>query len=133
MWLEKKMRVDDVVGAIAVHGIAGFLGVLWVGIFAAGYPTGVNNVESSLGGQLMGMAAFLPLAFLSGWVAAFVLKKLNVLRVPPEVELEGVDVAEWEPDIYLPEHAKVGEVVVEPDGRPVESERVLAGAARETR
>jgi ammonia channel protein AmtB len=133
MWLEKKMRVDDVVGAIAVHGIAGFLGVLWVGIFAAGYPTGLNNVESSLGGQLMGMAAFLPLGFLSGWVASWVLKRLNLLRVPPEVELEGVDVAEWEPDIYLPEHAKATEVVVEPDGRSVESEQVLAGAAREVR
>lgn len=133
MWLEKKMRVDDVVGAIAVHGIAGFLGVLWVGIFAAGYPTGLNNVESSLGGQLMGMATFLPLAFLSGWVASWVLKKLNVLRVPPEVELEGVDVAEWEPEIYLPEHARATEVVVEPDGRSVESEEVLAGAAREVR
>ena len=48
---------------------AGFLGMLWVGVFAAGYPTGINNVESSIGGQLMGMATFLPLGFLSGWVA----------------------------------------------------------------
>ena len=37
------------------------------GIFAAGYPTGINNVESSIGGQLIGMATFLPLGFLSGW------------------------------------------------------------------
>ena len=40
--------------------------MLWVGIFAAGYPTGLNNVESSIGGQLMGMMTFLPLGFLSG-------------------------------------------------------------------
>ena len=60
------MRVDDAVGAVAVHGVSGFLGVLWVGIFAAGYPTGINNVESSIGGQLMGIATFLPLGFLSG-------------------------------------------------------------------
>ena len=45
----------------------------------------------------MGMATFLPLGFLSGWVASFVLKKLNLLRVPPEVELAGLDVAEYEP------------------------------------
>ena len=44
-WIEKKMRVDDVVGAVAVHGVTGFLAIIWVGIFAAGYPTGVNNVE----------------------------------------------------------------------------------------
>ena len=96
-WIEKKMRVDDVVGAVAVHGGMGFLGMLWVGVFAAGYPTGVNNVDSSIGGQLIGMATFLPLGFLSGYVASLVLKKLNLLRVPPEVELEGLDVAEYEP------------------------------------
>ena len=65
-WIETKMRVDDAVGAVAVHGVAGFLGMLWVGVFAAGYPTGINNVESSIGGQLMGMMTFLPLGFLSG-------------------------------------------------------------------
>ena len=43
------MRVDDAVGAVAVHGGMGFLGMLWVGVFAAGYPTGVNNVDSSIG------------------------------------------------------------------------------------
>ena len=99
------MRVDDVVGAVAVHGFAGFLGIIWVGIFAAGYPTGVNNVESSIGGQLMGFATFLPLGFLTGWFASWVLKKLNLLRVPPEVEIDGLDHAEYEPDIHVPEFA----------------------------
>ena len=45
---------------------AGFLGMLWVGVFAAGYPTGLNNVESTIGGQLVGHgdvpAARLPVA-----------------------------------------------------------------------
>ena len=132
-WIEEKMRVDDVVGAVAVHGVAGFLGIIWVGIFAAGYPTGLNNVESSFGGQMLGLATFLPLGFLSGWVASFVLKKLNLLRVPPEVELDGMDTAEYVPDIYLPEHAKVPEQVVEPDGRPAEADTITAGAAREVR
>src|SRR3990170_8442858 len=94
-WIEKKMRVDDVVGAVAVHGVAGFLGMLWVGIFAAGYPTGINHVESSIGGQLMGMMTFLPLGFLSGYVASLILKRLGVLRVPAAVELEGLDVVEY--------------------------------------
>ena len=49
-----------------VHGVSGFLGIIWVGVFAAGYPTGVNNVDSSIGGQLLGVATFLPLGFLSG-------------------------------------------------------------------
>jgi ammonium transporter, Amt family len=130
-WIEQKMRVDDVVGAVAVHGAAGFLGMLWVGIFAAGYPTGINNVESSIGGQLMGMATFLPLGFLSGYVASFVLKKLNLLRVPPEVELEGLDVAEYDQDLYMPEMARHTEMLVEPDGTVVIAETVLTEADRE--
>src|SRR3954466_7399590 len=68
-WIEKSMRVDDAVGAVAVHGAMGFLGMLWVGVFAAGYPTGLNNVDSSLWGQLIGMATFLPLGFLTGYFA----------------------------------------------------------------
>jgi Amt family ammonium transporter len=130
-WIEKKMRVDDVVGAIAVHGVAGCLGILWVGVFAAGYPTGLNNVDSSIGGQLIGLATFLPLGFLSGWVAALVLKKLNLLRVPPEVEVEGLDVGEYHEDLYLPEQARLGEKVIEPDGSLSDAEGVLADATRE--
>jgi ammonium transporter, Amt family len=130
-WIETKMRVDDVVGAVAVHGVAGFLGMFWVGVFAAGYPTGINNVDSSIGGQLIGMATFLPLGFLSGWVASLILKKLNLLRVPPEVELAGLDVAEYTEDLYMPDHAKAREMMIEPDGTLVVSEVVLTDADRE--
>src|SRR5215218_7617738 len=130
-WIEKSMRVDDAVGAVAVHGAAGFLGMLWVGVFAAGYPTGVNNVDSSIGGQLMGMATFLPLGFLTGYAMSWVMKKLNILRVPPEVELMGLDVAEYEPNLYLPEVAVASEQLVEPDGTPVEAAVVLRTARDE--
>jgi ammonia channel protein AmtB len=122
-WLELKMRLDDAVGAIAVHGVAGFLGMLWVGVFAAGYPTGLNNVESSLGGQLMGMMTFLPLGFLSGWGASFLLKKANLLRVPAEVEVHGIDLVEYGTLVY-PEMGEIKEQVVEPDGTLVEAATV---------
>jgi hypothetical protein len=79
----------------------------------------------------LGIATFLPLGFLSGWVASFVLKKLNLLRVPPEVEIQGLDVSEYEEDLYLPEFAKLPEVVVEPDGTLAPAERVLIEAERE--
>jgi ammonium transporter, Amt family len=132
-WIEKNMRVDDAVGAVAVHGVAGFLGMLWVGVFAAGYPTGVNNVDSSIGGQLMGMATFLPLGFLTGYYMSWVMKKLNILRVPPEVELMGLDVAEYEPNLYLPEVAAAEEQIVEPDGTPVTAVTVLTTARDEVK
>jgi ammonia channel protein AmtB len=129
-FIERRMRVDDAVGAVAVHGCSGFLGMFWVGVFAAGYPTGVNNIDSNMGGQLMGMATFLPLGFLSGWLASWIMKKLNILRVPPIVELEGLDMAEYETDFY-PEHARAPEKLLDPDGTPVLSEPILAQELRD--
>jgi ammonia channel protein AmtB len=123
-YIEKKLRVDDAVGAVAVHGVCGFYGVLLVGIFAGGFPTGVNNVETSFGGQLMGMLAFFPLAFLPGFFVSWVLKKLNLLRVPIEVELEGLDMAEFQQD-FFPEFERVPETVVLPTGEEVEAAPVL--------
>lgn len=129
-WIERRMRVDDAVGAVAVHGVSGFLGILWVGIFAAGYPTGLNNVDSSIGGQLMGLATYVPLGFLSGWAAAWILRKLNLLRVPLAVEVEGLDLAEYETDFY-PEFKPDAETVVEPDGSVVPSAPVIQQALAE--
>jgi len=129
-FIEKKMRVDDAVGAVAVHGVCGFWSPLAVGLFAAGYPTGINNVDSSLAGQLYGMACFLPLGFLSGYLASFALRKANLMRVPPEVELEGLDMAEFQTDFY-PEFGRPPEVIVLPDGSEVPSEAILLESYQE--
>jgi ammonia channel protein AmtB len=129
-WIERRLRVDDAVGAVAVHGYCGFLGVLLVGIFAGGFPTGVNNIPSSFGGQLVGMLAFFPLAFIPGFILAWLLKKANLLRVPPEVELEGLDLAEFQQD-FFPEFEKQPEVIVQPDGEEVEAAPILLGEFQE--
>jgi Amt family ammonium transporter len=126
-WIEKKLRIDDAVGAIAVHGVCGFYGPFLVGIFAGGYPTGLNNVPVSFGGQLMGMLAFLPLAFLPGFIVSWILKQFNLLRVPPEVELEGLDMAEFQRD-FFPEFERVPETIVLPTGEEVESAPILLDA-----
>src|SRR5215210_4662739 len=110
-FIEKTLRIDDAVGAVAVHGVCGFWSPLAVGLFAAGYPTGLNNVDSSLTGQLYGMLVFLPLGFFGGYIPSWILKKLNLLRVPPEVELEGLDMAEFQADFY-PEFERPPEVIV---------------------
>jgi Amt family ammonium transporter len=130
-FIERKLRIDDAVGAVAVHGFCGFYGVFLVGIFAGGYPTGINNIESSFGGQLVGMMAFLPLAFLPGYAISWVLKRFDLLRVPPEVELEGLDLAEFQAD-FFPEFERTPEVVILPDGEEVEAADVLLEAYRST-
>ncbi len=129
-FLEKRMRVDDAVSAVSVHGTAGFLGLLWVGVFAAGYPTGINNVDTSIGGQLIGIATFLPLGFLTGWAGSWILKKMNLLRVPPEVEIAGLDIAEFDTD-FFPEFGREGETIIEPDGSVVPAGPVLDRAFEE--
>jgi len=103
-----------------------------VGLFASGYPTGLNNVPVTLQGQLMGMLIFLPLAFFGGYVPAWILKQFNLLRVPPEVELEGLDLAEYGVDFY-PEFERAPELVVLPSGEAVAAEQVLLQAFREAK
>jgi hypothetical protein len=70
------------------------------------------------------MMVFLPLGFFGGYIPSWIMKKLNLLRVPPEVELEGLDMAEFQADFY-PEFARPPEVIVEPDGVQVPSAPVL--------
>jgi len=86
----------------------------------------VNNVDSSIWGQLLGVATFLPLGFLTGWVASWFLKKMNLLRVPPEVEVAGLDTVEYVPDIYLPEVPVRPAALVEPDGTVVDADPLIA-------
>jgi len=126
-WMETKMRVDDAVGAVAVHGFTGFLGVMLLGVFGSGFPTGAAGVETTILGQAMGVAAMVPLAFLSGYIGSAILKQFNMLRVPPAVELEGLDVAEYGED-FFPEHAPRAEVITEADGTDRPSEDVLREA-----
>ena len=123
-YLEQKTRIDDAVGAVAVHGFTGFFGVLLVGVFAGGFPTGALGVETSFLGQLVGVAALFPLAFIPGYLISMGLRKANKLRVPPAVELEGLDVAEYGAD-FFPEHGSAPEVIVEADGTEVLAEPVL--------
>ena len=110
-----------------MHGFCGFFGVFLVGIFAGGYPDRAQQHPISFGGQLMGMLAFFPLGFLPGYVASWLLKKLNLLRVPPEVELEGLDMAEFQQDFY-PEFERQPESIVLPTGEEVEAGPVLLDA-----
>ncbi|HEY5996833.1 MAG TPA: ammonium transporter [Candidatus Deferrimicrobiaceae bacterium] len=102
-FVERRLKVDDPVGAVAVHGANGAWGVLSLGLFADGkYGDGFNGVPGTVKGlfygdasqflaQVIGMAT--NLLFVAG--AAYILFKLIDrvigLRVSEEVELEGLD------------------------------------------
>jgi ammonium transporter, Amt family len=91
-----KLRLDDPVGAISVHGTAGIWGVLAV-LF--------NNEEATLGGQLTGLVGIFAWVFLASLLVWFVLKTVMGIRVSDEEEWEGVDLTECGLEAY-PEFVK---------------------------
>jgi len=97
-WVERKFKIDDAVGAVAVHGYAGFFGVVICGFVLWGYPASMNPDYAHISpwGQFIGaIIMFFVLGFLPAWIVAGILKKMNLLRIPVHIELAGLDVAEY--------------------------------------
>ena len=93
-----KLKIDDPVGAISVHGVVGLLGLLLVPI------TG----EASFTGQLIGALTIFVWVFVASLITFFAIKMIIGLRVSEEEEYEGVDLAECGMEAY-PEFATSGE------------------------
>jgi len=86
-----KMKIDDPVGAISVHGVVGLLGLILV-------P--VTNDGASFSGQLIGAATISGWVFGVSLVAFMVIKMIMGLRVSEEEEYEGSDIAECGVEAY---------------------------------
>ncbi|MGA3068381.1 MAG: ammonium transporter [Tepidisphaeraceae bacterium] len=108
LYFERK-QVDDPVGAISVHGIAGLWGILAVGLFANGtYGDGYNNVSGNVVGLFFGdhsakqllaqiIAAFTCIAWnvsVGGGVFYLIGRILGSNRVSPGIEIAGLDIPE---------------------------------------
>lgn len=96
-WVERKFKIDDAVGAVAVHGYAGFIGLVICGFMLWGYPSSPNSEYATVSpwGQFLGaIIMFGVLGFLPGYLGAKVLQGFGMLRVPREVELAGLDLGE---------------------------------------
>jgi len=91
-----KMKIDDPVGAISVHGVVGLLGLLLV-------P--VTNDGSTFGGQILGAVTIFVWVFAASFVAWFVIKMAMGIRVTEEEEYDGVDLSECGMEAY-PEFVK---------------------------
>ncbi len=102
-WVERRFKIDDVVGAVAVHGYAGFIGLVIAGFVLWGHPAtaGYHEAVATISpfGQLAGaIIMFGVLGFLPAFVVANILKKMGKLRVPEAAEIAGLDLAEQERD-----------------------------------
>lgn len=80
-----KLKIDDPVGAISVHGVVGFLGLMLVPI---------TNPEAHIVEQLIGAAVIFGFVFSTSFVVWFALKKIMGIRVTEQEEYEGVDQSE---------------------------------------
>lgn len=86
-----KLKIDDPVGAISVHGVVGLLGLLLVPI---------TNSDVSFSGQLIGAATIFVWVFGASLVVWSILKAVMGIRVSEEEEYEGVDLAECGMEAY---------------------------------
>ena len=86
-----KLKIDDVVGAIPVHLLAGIWGTLVV-------P--VTNGDASFGVQIIGIVAMGAFAFIASFIVWMILKVTIGVRVSPEEEMTGLDVAEIGVEAY---------------------------------
>jgi len=107
-FVERVLKLDDVVGAISVHGTNGLWGVISVGLFADGrsnYAGAWNGVQGSVTGlfygdagqlvaQLIGVATLVGFVFSFSFAVNMLIEALWGHRVSAKVELEGLDIPE---------------------------------------
>ncbi len=86
-----KLKIDDPVGAISVHGVVGIWGLLAVCF---------SNPDATLSAQLMGIGVIFAWVFGASLVVWFILKAVVGIRVSEEDEYEGVDISECGMEAY---------------------------------
>jgi len=86
-----RLKIDDPVGAISVHGTCGILGVLAVLL---------SNDEATLGGQLLGIGVIFGFVFTASLLVWFIIKMTLGLRVDAEHEYDGLDAHECGMEAY---------------------------------
>lgn len=111
--LIEHLRIDDPIGAIAVHGMVGIWGTWSVGLFATG-QYGVHGLFwgggwKQLWAQMWGNAVVGGLAFGFGFALMYGVKLTKTLRVSEDGEREGIDIHEHGSPAYHPEAAYMGQ------------------------
>ncbi|MGD1989976.1 MAG: ammonium transporter [Chromatiales bacterium] len=91
-----KLKIDDPVGAISVHGVVGMWGLIAVVL---------SNGDATIGAQLTGLVAIFVWVFVTSFIVWLIIKAIMGIRVSEEEEYEGVDIGECGVEAY-PEFVK---------------------------
>ena len=96
--IEKKLKIDDAIGAASVHGIVGFWGTIVIGLWGVDGDTKIGlfngGVTDQLIAQLTGGLAYAVWAVVLSFIVFGILKKTVGLRVTEEEEVAGLDISE---------------------------------------
>ena len=99
-FIDRKLHIDDPVGASSVHGVCGVLGTLMTGLLATDGGVFYGGGWSFFGVQALGVAVIVLWAAATGFLLFFGIKKLHGLRVGKRVEEEGLDIYEHGESCY---------------------------------
>lgn len=96
--IEKKLKIDDAIGAASVHGVVGVWGTVVIGLWGINGDTGIGLFNgggaSQLGVQALGALAYAVWAVVLSFIVFGILKATMGIRVSKEVEIEGLDISE---------------------------------------
>ena len=97
-FIEKKLKIDDAIGASSVHGVVGIWGTIVIGLWGIDSEGGIGIFNGGgyeqLVSQLIGASAYTLWAATFSFIFFWILKKTVGLRVTKEEEIEGLDIAE---------------------------------------
>jgi Amt family ammonium transporter len=99
-FIDKKLKIDDPVGAISVHGVNGALGTLLVGVFAKDGGLLYGGGFHQLAIQAIGVFTIAIWAIIASFIVLFILKKTMGLRVSRIEEEDGLDKHEHDMSVY---------------------------------
>ena len=93
-FFDKVAKIDDPVGAVSVHGVCGSFGTLCVGLFATDGGLFYGGGFAKLGIQALGLVSVCAWVLVTMFVIFKVIDKFVGLRVPEQIEIDGLDFAE---------------------------------------
>ena len=112
----EKIKIDDPIGAISVHGFAGAFGTIALAVVAPVEALPAKDMMVQLGVQFLGVVTIFAYATFCGFILFFILKLTDNLRVDRDHELRGLNVSEHDaPSVMLDTYEVMNKIIKDGD------------------